>query len=430
MSKTLLILQREYLSRIANKWFWILTILIPLGFGLLMIVPILIQTNTSSGPFKIAFLDETGLIKNRLQNSTSLEFKQVEGDLEQLKSSYIEQGQEAIVYVPKELDLNNPQIKFLSDKSPGLTTTFNLTSQLNQAVTDVKLERQGISPETVKQTKANVNLQTTVLSDRGESAASSGFATALGYGAGIIIYITLLVYGSMVMQGVIEEKSNRIVEILISSVRPFELMLGKILGIIAVGFTQLLIWIVLTIGVSTLAGLLSLSKIDGVNSATQQVINSDVDFQNFINTTSTGLSGINLPQIMFFFIVYFLGGYLLYSSIFAAIGSLGENERDTQGLTLPVILPVVAGFLIMNASIDNPNGPLAVVGSMIPFTSPIVMMSRLPFGVPWWELTLSVLILIASFFGMIWVSGKIYRYGILRYGQKPTLSDFWKWAKQ
>ena len=284
-----------------------------------------------------------------------------------------------------------------------------------------------INPAIDKQLTVNLSLLTKVKDESGEKTVNSMVSTAIGYITGFMIYIVLLIYGTMVMRGVIEEKTSRIVEVMLSSLKPFQLMVGKIVGIAAVGLTQFTIWGISLIFINILIAIFfsqSLGDLQNMGSSGRFGDSEDIEM---IASVLAGIKSINMPLVIFSFLFYFIGGYLLYATLFAAAGSAANDETDVQTLTFPVTIPVIISFFIMMAAIRNPDGQLAFWSSIIPFSSPLVMPARIPFGVPPWQIALSMVLLVLGFLGSAWIAAKIYRTGILLYGKKVTLREIGRW---
>ena len=305
--------------------------------------------------------------------------------------------------------------------------TLNVTSEIKRQIEHIlklnNLRSLGIDNETLKSAEQKINLETKIINKEGESTNShSEVSTGIGFLGGILIYMFIFMYGTMVMRGVIEEKTSRIVEVMISSLRPFQLMMGKIIGVALVGLTQFLLWIIFTVALSALAELVLLND---TFLATSSAENQSI----IITQIKSFTSGINLIQIFLSFLFYFIAGYLMYSSLFAAVGSAVDAEADTQQFILPVTLPLILSFILIQPIMDNPEGSLAFWLSIIPFTSPVIMMVRLPFGVENWEIILSMTILVSTFIITTWLAGKIYRIGILMYGKKANIRELLKWIR-
>jgi len=361
-----------------------------------------------------------------------------------------ERGYYAVLYIPINIvDTGNAVAKMYSDKQPGLNVKLKIAGDMEKLLEDAKLQIKGselgISTaemrKVVKAVESNVSIHTIKLGEDGEQkSTSTEISMIIGYLAGFLIYMFVFMYGSQVMRGVIEEKSNRIVEIIVSSVKPFTLMMGKIIGIAFVGLTQFILWIFLTLGLFTAAQAVFIDSPAGFqqNPQLEQMVNSgsklgdqpvQTELSSTVETAMQSVRAINFPLLLTSFIIYFLFGYLLYAGLFAAVGSAVDNEADTQQFMLPITLPLVLGLIVMFSVINNPETSLAYWFSIIPFTSPIVMMVRIPFGVPLIDLIISWSVLIISFIFMVWLSGKIYRTGILMYGKKVNYKEIWKWIR-
>jgi ABC-2 type transport system permease protein len=435
MNKTWLIIKREYLSRVRKKTFILSTILTPLLFVVLIggITYISIEDVDQE---KVAVVDKAGFFKDNIENTKALTFEFPAGvDT----TNYEEKGYSAVLFTSTDSSGN---YNLYSKKQFGIIAKSQIEDQINKAVENNLL----------KERFPNINTRTidSIRSQAGEARVNNLFggrkeikqgnsklAYGIGYGAGFLIYITLFIYGTMVMRGVMEEKTNRIAEVMVSSVKPFQLMLGKIIGIGAVGLTQFIMWIILIIGLTTAASaLLSPETLQQASEATQQMNGQAA----MAAKASSGFAGFSetMGQANWFLIVgcflfYFVFGYLFYAALFAAVGSaVNEDPQDAQSLLLPIIMPIIIAIMIMIKAVTSPSSPMATWASMIPFFSPIVMMARIPFGVPdtvpYWQLLLSMASLVGGFLFTTWVSAKIYRTGILMYGKKATWKEMWKWA--
>ncbi len=436
MNKTLLILQREYLIRVKKKSFIIMTFLGPLLMASLMVVPIILATIKDVGSKSVAVLDETAWFAGKFESGEQMSFIIVDQPLDSLKSQVIKGQFDFLVHIPAT-QLNVPSnAELYSIKQPSVTVRSYVRNVIKTEVENRKLLASGIDPEVIRQSKTTVNVLTYQLGADGELKKSyTDVQSALGFISALMIYFFIFLFGSQVMRGVIEEKTNRIIEVIVSSVKPFQLMMGKVLGIALVGLTQFLLWVLLTLGIY-----LVLMGIFGSEIAQQPAVMSGDLLQQIpeeqMDAVSKGMAevfevvrSINFPLILFSFGFYFLGGYLLYAALFAAIGSAVDNETDVQQFMLPVSLPLILGIVMMNFLINNTDSSLAFWLSVIPFTSPIVMMVRIPFGVPPWELVLSMAVLIGGFLFTTWAAAKIYRTGILMYGKKVSWAELWKWLR-
>ncbi len=435
MNKILLIIQREYLTRVRNKTFILSTILTPLLFaGLITAVTFISIKNIDQE--KIAVIDNSNALQGTIENTKALIFEFPKG-VDSI--NYIAKGYTGILYTN---DNNANEYKLISKKQFGIVAEGNLEEKINESLQNQLLKSKyniNIKELDAERKKAGtVQINQTYKEGSEVKKGNSGLAYGIGYASGFLIYITLLIYGMMVMRGVTEEKTNRIAEVVISSVKPFQLMVGKIVGIGAVGLTQFLIWIILIVGLMTAASaLLPHETLQQAQESSQQIPGGSMKaasgaaggFSEFAAT----MAEANWVLIIGCFLFYFLFGYLFYASLFAAIGStVNEDANDAQSLQLPITMPIIVSIIIMINAITNPSGSLATWASLIPFCSPIVMMARIPFGVPgtvpYWQLILSMLLLVGGFLLTTWISAKIYRTGILMYGKKATWKEMWKWA--
>lgn len=400
MRKTLLIIRREYLSRVKKKSFLLMTILVPLLFmGMTGLVAYLTHTG-GDAVTEVAVIDKSGFFLPQLKNSKSLIFLPTAEDFNDAKLRSREDGS-FVLFIPK--DIGESQVQLVSEKKAPIFITNEIENQINNILRTKYLQEAGIDIATLERIKPNVSIEYKELTDEGEKKTDTKAAYAISFAAAILIYICLFIYGAQVMRGVIEEKTSRIVEVIISSVKPFQLMLGKIIGIGMVGLTQFLLWVTL----SYLA-----TKI------------TDVQALPMLSALQT----IPVGYILVTFLAYFLGGYLLYSALFAAVGSAVDNETETQQFMFPITLPLLFTYIMaFSFIVNNPNSTLSFWLSMIPFTSPIAMMVRIPFGVPDWQLYLSIAFLIAGFIFTTWVAARIYRVGILMYGKKSSYRELLKW---
>jgi ABC-2 type transport system permease protein len=439
MNKVSLIIQREYITRVSNKRFLLMTILMPLVF-IVFIFGSAYFAATIREETKIAVANDPGFLEgNLVSEKGDLQFEFTHNVD---SNNYINKGFDGVLYTFIENDKLIGNIH--SKKQLGLEKSNYIDRQLNKAVENNLLLERGIQQSTLDSiknaSKENVTLKNLVEDEKGGNKESNaGLAYGIGFGSGILIYMTMFIFGSMVMRGVAEEKTNRIAEVIVSSCKPFELMLGKIIGIAGVGLTQLLLWIALIVALST--SLSMFIPTETIQQA-QQMQQSQVPGASMANTDmaskimeakTTLTEGVNWFLIIGFFLFYFLGGYLFYASLFAAVGSvINEDPQEAQQLMLPITMPIIFSFVVLNGVLANPSSNLSVWMSIIPFTSPIIMMGRIPFGVPntvpYWQLAASMLSLIGGFVFTTWFAGKIYRTGILLYGKKVTWKEMIKWT--
>ena len=432
-----IIIQREYLTRVKKRSFIIITFLTPLFFAALMFLPALLMQNSEKFDEKRTFAvcDESTIFTNRFENTDFNTFIYIDNDIDDAKNLVREGVYDGVLYIPGTM-LNLPtNAEIYSKKQIPMSVTAHIKSTMKQVLEHQKLLASGIDPDIVKASATTINLQTIRMSeDEGNDKKSYGeLEFLLGMFLCVIIYFVILLFGQQVMRGVIEEKSNRIIEVIVSSVKPFELMMGKIIGIALVGLTQFLLWAVLTIGISTVASTF-LPTQDVFSTGT--VMNEQIaDVQaNTMNNESLQkvfevVNSINFNDILWCFLLYFIGGYFLYSAMFAAIGAAVDNDTDTQQLVMPItlllIIPMICSGLIANA----PDSSLSIWMSMIPFTSPAAMMLRIPYGVPIWQIAVSVALLYITFIVFTWLASKVYRTGILMYGKKVSWKEIFKWIK-
>ena len=415
MHKILLIIKREYLVRVRKKSFILMTILGPLLMAALMIVPIYLANESQEE--RIIAVNQQG--KFLLENTEFLLYTTIP-DLEvaNIIKDFSQNTYYALLHIEEE------KFTIYSNQQISLSVSSNIQRQLEQIIEINNLKKAGIDPQIIENAKTEIEIITKLIDEDGSSTNSHSEASmGIGFISGILIYIFIFMYGTMVMRGVIEEKTSRIVEVIISSVRPFQLMMGKILGVAAVGLTQFTLRILLTIIISTIA---ELTFLDASVMANEMSTN---EHSIILAQVASITGGINLIQIFFSFIFYFLAGYLMYSSLFAAVGSAVDAEADTQQFILPITIPLILSFILIQPIMDNPDGSLAFWMSIIPFTSPVIMMVRLPFGVDGWELLLSMTILVGTFIASTWLAGRIYRTGILMYGKKASYKELWKWLR-
>jgi ABC-2 type transport system permease protein len=439
MNKIRLIIQREYLSRVKNKRFLLTTILTPL-LMVLFFVGATYFALQGKDQHKVAVIDQNGFFKGNLSNSEYLVFEFPEGIG---TSNYLTKGYTDILIIPKFNGTQKVNYIIRSKKRIGLNTEETISDKINAAIEDHMLQNAGIERAQLDSIRKESQFAAlTSLEEQGDSAKESNAALSygIGFGSGMLIYITMFIYGAMVMRGVMEEKTNRIAEVMISSVKPFQLMMGKIIGIGAVGITQFVLWIVLIVGLTTAAQLLIpqdvLAQVNTLQQYNGQIPAGGVvqasEAANKIYSIQHTMSTANWPLIFGCFIFYFIGGYLFYASLFAAVGSVvNEDPQDAQSLMLPITMPIIFSFIIMSNAVQDPNTPIATWASIIPFSSPMVMMARIAYGVPgtvtYLQLAASMISLIGGFLLTTWLSGKIYRTGILMYGKKVSWKEMGKW---
>jgi len=427
MNKITLIIKREYLTRVRKKLFLITTILTPVGFGILIFSSVFLSMlNTDKK--EIGVIDKSNLFKNQLQSDKSIVFSYIDADYVVAKKDYKERGVDGLLYITPNGDKDSTvSVEYFSQDQLGFKAESDISEQMTKIMRRTALSRLNLTPELIDGLSKDVEIKSIVMGEEGEKEGNTGIATALGYVMGFAIYIVMLVYGTQVMKGVLEEKTSRIAEVVISSVKPFQLMMGKIIGIGLVGLTQFLIWIILGVLIQFVIGIFFGEQLMQAQQSGMQMQGQmqgpEINKLGKIMESAASLTWVYLISC---FLFYFLGGYFLYASLFAAVGAASGDEGD-QSLTFIVMLPVIASIILMTNALQDPNGTLAVVASMIPFSAPIIMCARLPFDPPLWQVAISMVSLIAGFVFTTWLAGKIYRVGILMYGKKVTVKELGKW---
>ena len=437
MNKILLIIQREYITRVKKKSFWIASILVPFLIAAVYTIPVLLFVNSDDSR-NVIVLDDSKLFKGKLNSEGDYTYIYSEKTLEEAKKDLKKSNDDIVVHIEKDILTNPKGVQILGKKTVGIGTQHAIQGKIQNELRNIKLKNAGIDLKVLEDNKINVDAQTFTLNeDGGEKSSNSGGAMILGGIFGFLLYLSAFLYGSQVMNGVIEEKSNRIIEVVVSSVRPFQLMLGKIIGVGMVGLTQFLLWGVLTFTASTVTSSIMSGKIEekvqakvkaGLSKDEIKKFEASVKSENPLNSISDAIENVSLGKMIFCFILYYLGGYLLYSSLFAAIGSAVESPSEAQQFMFPVTIPIILSFILAQFILQKPDSPIAFWASIIPLTSPIDMMVRLPFGVSNWEIALSLTLLILGFIGTTWLAGKVYRVGILMYGKKPSWKEIMKWV--
>lgn len=434
MNKILLIIQREYITRVRKKSFIVMTIVGPLLMALLMLAPVLIHKFSKDNHYKIKVIDEAPKVFTTLMpGSEQFQFVNDTISLSEAKKAFDPEKDYGILYVPADYIKNAGGIVLITEKQANVEVKSYIEDALQKQIENEKLKSKGIDQSTLESIKTSINLKTQTI---GGQKSNTELTTAVGFIGGILIYMFIFLYGAQVMRGVIEEKTNRIVEVIISSVKPFELMMGKIIGVALVGLTQFLLWIVLTMTISTGVSAVFANKMSGAEIVKAQTTATSVSIdgqsqeklsKDDMMSIFENMDSINFPLIVGCFIFYFLGGYLLYSALFAAIGAAVDNETETQQFMLPVTIPLIFSFVVAQSIITNPDSQMGFWFSIIPLTSPVVMMVRIAFGVPTWEIALSMSLLVVGFIFTTWIAAKIYRTGILLYGKKVTYKELSKW---
>lgn len=439
MNKLGIIIRQEYLTRVKKKSFLFITFLGPIFFVALMIAPTLLALNSDKIESKktIAVLDETGWFHQKFDNTEANTFIYCEEteNIDSLKKLVFEDIYDAILYIPGT-SLNVPvNAKLFSDKQISMTLSSYIENTMKKEVEHKKLLASGIDPDIVKSASTNINIMTIRMdSEENEETRYTELESIIGFLLAFVIYFLVFLFSNQVLRSVIVEKTNRIVEVIISSVKPFELMMGKIIGNAMVGLTQFAAWVVLTLGIYFITSTIILGPeimspsgtvmTEEISQLTESNASQDVMLE-VVNMIKT----INFSAILWSFLFYFLFGFLLYAALFAAIGGMVDSETDSNQFITILTIPLILAIICSPAMMENPESGLTLWLSMIPFTSPIAMMIRVPFGVPYWQLGISITALIITFVLVTWLAAKIYRTGILMYGKKPTWKEIWKWLK-
>jgi ABC-2 type transport system permease protein len=443
MNKIFIIIKREYLTRVKKKSFIIMTFLGPVLMAAVYILPVFFAT-LSDEKKTVQVIDETGMFVGKLKNTDKYTFIPIDIDIETAKENLSNSGDYGLLYIPlTQLSVPSGGV-FYTLSSPGMDIVNHMKRILEREVESQKLEIKGLDPEIVRGINSTFYINKIEISRDGKLKESTPiFNMGLSVIFALMIYMFIFIFGSQVLRGVLEEKTNRIVEVIVSSVKPFQLMMGKIVGIAMVGLTQFMLWVVLTLLLVTIIGgaigMEQLAENQQQIMGTQgKMLNQEqlADFskaQNQDNDFGTiiiqGFANTEWGVMIGAFLFYFLFGYFLYGALMGAVGSAVDNETDTQQFMLPITIPLLLGMIMLGFIISNPHGPVAFWLSIIPLTSPVVMLARLPFGVPVWEVWLSMGLLVLGFLGATWLAAKIYRTGILMYGKKPTYKELWKWIK-
>lgn len=434
MSIISLIIKREFIAKVRNKSFIVMTFLSPFLFvGIAAFVGYL--STMKADTKKVAIHDETGLFVNEFKSMNGeYEFQDLSlVDLKFLKDSILSESYEGLLYIPKVVsneDLES-KIEFISNESPSISFIEKMQTVISKKLTKENFKNSNLDTLAIQKAQAKVNINLAKASGEKSLKGINEIKIAIGGAFGYLIMMFIIIYGNMVMRSVIEEKTNRIVEIIISSVKPFQLMMGKIIGTSLAGLLQFFIWSIIGLGLMYVA-----SAFFGVDASPTANVSPSVvkaahqEFAGMAQMYIQDLWGLPIATILFSFVIYFIGGYFLYSSFYAAIGAAVDSETDSQQFLLPIVMPLVlAVYIGFFTVINDPHGTVATVFSMIPLTSPIVMLMRIPFGVPLWQLAISITILFGTFFFVVWFASKIYRVGILMYGKKPTWKELYKWLK-
>ena len=439
-----IIIRREYLNRVKKKSFLITTFVVPILMAALCLVPMLLMMTSKEKVKTIGVVDRSEIVLPYLEDTDTIDYTDCAGaDPETLKATMADAGLDAVLVISEITEDKLVTADLTSKKPLGMEMVSSINRRVNDAVEDYRVASYNIEglSEILASVKPDIKLKSYTMDDEGkETVSETGVYAVLSMAMGLLLFLFITLFGGMVMSAVIEEKTSRVVEVLVSSVKATELMFGKIIGIALVALTQFVLWIVLTAAIVAVGG--SLMGQDLLSSMgdnpVEMVSGMGVDASavaaaaepSELGVVLSTLGSLPLGRFLLIFLVYFIFGYMLYASMFAAIGSTVENEGDTQQLQLPVTIPLMIGYFIAIYAFNAPDSSIAVWGSMIPFTSPIVMLARTPFGVPGWEYALSIALLVATFVLMAWLSAKVYKVGILMFGKKSTWKDLWKWLKQ
>jgi ABC-2 type transport system permease protein len=433
MNHLQLIIKREYLNKVRNKSFIIMTFLSPIIMVVIFtLVAYLSQLNNETVN-TINILDESGLFTNSFEDSKIINYTNLENvSLNEAKLATETSQVYGLLYIPKApvLDHLSESITFYSEDSPSISIMRSIENKIEDKVNALKLEASGIDAKQIEELRINIDAKIETFEGKKTSKLGSFLKLIFGGIAGYLLFMFIIIYGNMIMRSVIEEKTSRIIEIIISSVKPIKLLLGKIFGTTLAGITQFAVWIVIMLILST-----TISSVFGIDpssipSQQQELLSETSKSQQMITDVLLEINNLPISNLIIMFVFFFIGGYLLYSSLYAAIGAAVDNETDTQQFMLPILMPLILGIYVGFFTVmDNPHGIVSQVFSYIPLTSPVVMLMRIPFGVPLWQQILSLVILFATFMATVWFASKIYRVGILMYGKKASYREIIKWLK-
>lgn len=433
MNKILLIIQREYLSRVKKKSFLLTTFLVPLFFiGMYVGIFYLTKKSFEDKHAIVHIIDQEGTLAPLLKSNKNLTYThgnvELQQEIEKLKN---EEENTNLLIIPKDF-YETRQVELLSSGKPNITTQAEVSDHLKEILRNAEYKRLGLNGESIKNINDKVHIAAKEVAENGDAKEShTEVAMGIAMALSVLVYLSLFLYGAQVMRGIIEEKTSRIVEVIISSVKPFQLMMGKIIGIGFVGLTQFLLWLLLTAGLTSIATTVIFNQEDLASQAATQSLQKEnamaaaqgFDFMN-------AMQSINVSELLICFFLFFLGGYFLYSALFAAVGSAVDSETEATQFTMPITMPLLLTYILsFGVLVNDPNGSIATWLSFIPFTSPIAMLVRVPFGVPTWQIIVSLLLLVAGFIFTTWVAGRVYRTGILMYGKKASFKELVKWFK-
>lgn len=428
MDKIWIVFKSEFLRRVRSKWFIIGTLLAPVILIAIAVLPAVLGVAASESDEKsIIVLDDTGIFLEGLKRHASDQYSFTISDAapEVLRQEVLDGNYNGYLYIPEILLDGEGEASFYSVEGSGLSAGSRLERALTRTLEEHRLEEFEVSDEIKAVLETSVPVRTVKISEDGDEADSAAFFSILGFIMGFIIYAAMFIYGAYVIQGVLEEKTTRVIEVMVSSVRPFQMLMGKVLGIGAVGIVQMIVWSGLMLATILFAGNIAASFVDPASLS----LSADASQQEIIDAMDFAIPSIN-PSVFVWFVLYFLGGYLLYSSLFAAVSSLVEQQQDAQGLLMPIYALIIIPIMFIVFLVESPNSTLAISLSMVPFFSPILMVVRVAVTeVPFWQVGGAFLLLLATFVGAMWVSSRIYRVGILMYGKKPSVKDIVRWIR-
>ena len=428
---------REFKERVYKKSFIITTLLMPLLMVVISVAPTLIMVFAKGETKSISVIDNSGIVAPRLESNDDVQFVTIpDGDLQTELKKSLESEEFGLLYIGEDVVKNPNNVQLYTNSSSSMLIEDAITDQIEEIVEADRLKEYNISDlkQILDAIEVDISLTTFRNDNKEQTASSSAASSFIGIILGFVLYFFLVIYGSIVMQSIIEEKSSRILEVLVSSVRPFDMMMGKILGVASVALTQIAIWGVLLIVISAavIPAVMPDDILAGVEAvkagADAAALATDVDMEAITALASIMDTGY-IAQIVVLLLLFMMGGFLLYAAMYAAVGASVDQAQDAQQLTTPIMIPIIFAFIILTMVMNDPNSPVVVWSSMIPFTSPIVMMGRIPSGIPTWEIVTSLVLLYATFIVMVWLAGKIYRVGIFMHGKKPTFKELYKWLK-
>lgn len=433
-----LIVMREFKERVYKKSFIITTLLMPLLLALMSVAPTLIMIYAKGDAKTVSVIDNSGIVASALESDEDVKFVIVpNGDLQEELKKSLESENFGVLYIGKDIVDNPNDIQLYTNSSSSMLIEETITSQVEDVIEAERLKEYNIEnlKAILEEISVDINLSTFRNGEEESTVSSSAVSSLVGIVLGFVLYFFLVIYGSIVMQSIIEEKNSRILEVLVSTVRPFDMMMGKILGVASVAATQIVVWgvLVITMSAVVLPMLMPddlMANIEAVQNGADvaAMASAGVD-TSMVTAMASILDTGYIAKIVVLLLVFMVGGFLLYAAMYAAVGASVDEAQDAQQLTTPITIPIILAFIILTMIMNDPNSPLVVWCSMIPFTSPIVMMGRIPSGIPTWEIALSIVLLYATFIFMVYVAGKIYRVGIFMHGKKPSFKDLYKWMK-